>query len=610
MFLAGCGLPERWRGRDRFVVLETGFGLGNNALATWLGWRDDPARSRRLHVVSIDAHPPDASTLASVPRDGPLRPLAGQLVAAWPPLVPGLHRLAFDDDRFELLLAFGDVADWLPQLTARVDAFFLDGFEPAKNAAMWEPRLFAAMARLAAPGATVATRSATHAVRAGLMAAGFEVRAAPDHEGNREITIGHYAPRHAPRDLARASGAAPAGARVAIVGAGLAGSATASALARRHGIASTVHEAAPDVAEGASNGVAGVFHGVVHRDDGRHARWHRAAALAARHAAVDLVAAHGAAAGAAGGLLRLGRGDGELASMQATARALSLPGGYARVVDAREASEIAGTRIDAPAWWFAGGGWLNPSLLVRHRFDGTTREGGLRCGSRVASLRRDGDRWLLLDASARVLDEADVVVCANAASAAALLGASGWPLARLRGQADAIALSGDDRAAAARPRVPLAGDGYAVASDARTLWFGATSHADDDQALARDSDRAANWRRVGALLPSLANHDPVFVDSRIGERCACSDRLPIVGAVPDERLAPPRPEQPRHAPRRPGLFVVTALGSRGIASSTLGGAIVAARIAGAPFPAEADLLDAVDPARFASRRARARRESG
>ena len=58
MFLGGNGLPQRWAGRERFVVLETGFGLGNNFLATWAAWRDDPQRCARLHFVSIERHPP------------------------------------------------------------------------------------------------------------------------------------------------------------------------------------------------------------------------------------------------------------------------------------------------------------------------------------------------------------------------------------------------------------------------------------------------------------------------------------------------------------------------------------------------------------------------
>ncbi|MDQ2927479.1 MAG: oxidoreductase, partial [Pseudomonadota bacterium] len=86
VFLAGNGLPLRWRQRARFVVLETGFGLGNNFLATWQAWREDPQRSANLHFISIESRPLTASALAALPRDPALVPLARQLAAAWPPL--------------------------------------------------------------------------------------------------------------------------------------------------------------------------------------------------------------------------------------------------------------------------------------------------------------------------------------------------------------------------------------------------------------------------------------------------------------------------------------------------------------------------------------------
>src|SRR4051812_42623516 len=97
VFLAGNGLPARWAGRERFVILETGFGLGLNFLATWQAWRLDPARSGTLHYVSIEKHPfslPDLRTLHA--RYPELSDEAAQLHAAWPMLVPGAHRLVFE----------------------------------------------------------------------------------------------------------------------------------------------------------------------------------------------------------------------------------------------------------------------------------------------------------------------------------------------------------------------------------------------------------------------------------------------------------------------------------------------------------------------------------
>ena len=92
VFLAGNGLPERWQGRASFVILETGFGFGNNFLATWSAWRNDARRPARLHFISIEATPPSREQLQSLARDPELAPLAVQLAAAWPPLTCNLHR--------------------------------------------------------------------------------------------------------------------------------------------------------------------------------------------------------------------------------------------------------------------------------------------------------------------------------------------------------------------------------------------------------------------------------------------------------------------------------------------------------------------------------------
>ena len=142
MFLAGNGLPARWRGRERFTILETGFGLGNNFLATWAAWRDDPARCERLFFVSIEKHPLSAADLARAHAASPAPALARQLIDAWPPATCNLHLLDFEGGRVRLLLAFGDVQAWAREIVARVDAFYLDGFAPARCPAMWDRGVF------------------------------------------------------------------------------------------------------------------------------------------------------------------------------------------------------------------------------------------------------------------------------------------------------------------------------------------------------------------------------------------------------------------------------------------------------------------------------------
>src|SRR5262249_7265749 len=125
VFLHGNDLPGRWQGRDQFVIVETGFGLGVNFLATWQAWRDDPRRPRRLHFVALELHPVDATNLVRFAPEE-LAPLARQLAAALPLALQGLHRLIFENGAVSLTLGFGDAGDLLPQVVAGADAFFLD----------------------------------------------------------------------------------------------------------------------------------------------------------------------------------------------------------------------------------------------------------------------------------------------------------------------------------------------------------------------------------------------------------------------------------------------------------------------------------------------------
>lgn len=602
VFLGGNGLPARWQRRERFVVVETGFGLGHNFLATRAAWCDDPARCERLWFVSLDKHPPTRDDLARAHRGSPLAALAEELVERWPPLVPSLHTLAFDDGRVVLRLAFGDVADWLPELVAEGDAFFLDGFAPARNPAMWDRRVFKALGRLAAPGATAATWSAAREVRDGLASAGFVVESAPGFGDKREITRARFAPRHAAaRPPARAGLAmsAAAGRRDAIVvGAGLAGASTARALADA-GCDVLVLDAAPRPPTGPTL-IGGLFHGTVHADDGPHARFNRAAALAAAHTLLPLIDA-ARAPGQAGGLLRLERRL-DVAAMQALAQ----PADYVRPLSAADAAARCGWPLATPAWHYPGGGWIDPLALRHERLS----HPGIRWrdGVAVHRLRAVGDRWQALDAADRVLGDADVVVLANAGDLPRLLAASALPLAaplvRRRGQASVLAAH-----LLTPPRLPVAGGGYALALPDGRVLCGATASDDDDEPLPREADHRHNLQRLASIAGAALNPQAVDlaeVEGRVGWRVAAADRLPLLGALPlaDAAQAGGRLDQPRLVPRHRGLFVHAALGSRGIAWSQIGAEFVAAAVTGAPWPLEASLADAVDPARFLVRAAR------
>ncbi|WP_431257909.1 FAD-dependent 5-carboxymethylaminomethyl-2-thiouridine(34) oxidoreductase MnmC [Roseateles chitinivorans] len=604
VFLGGNGLPERWAGQRRFVVLETGFGLGNNFLATWAAWRDDPARCGRLVFLSIEKHPLTRPDLERAHAATPEPALARQLLDAWPALTPNLHTLDFEDGRVRLMLAFGDAHAWLPELVASVDAFFLDGFAPAKNPDLWDEAVLRQVGRLAAPGATAATWSVARSVRDGLTAAGFEVEKRPGIGGKWQNTVARFTPRHRPPVPPGRTAIAPDTQDVLIIGAGLAGASCARVLTRE-GLRVTVLEGGATTAPQASGNPGGLFHGTLHAEDGPHARFSRAAALATER---ELRRVEPALPWLQWGLLRVERDPQALASMQSLLARSGLPADYVQALSVESASAKAGLAVSQPAWFFPGGGAVSPPALVTAWLEDAARSDGfqLRLNTPVDRLRRDEaeGRWSALNAAGDIIATADaVVLCGGIGSdplASPWAAGARWPWVAQRGQ---LSVMPQDLAPPTLA-LPVAGLGYALSLPDGALCFGASTDGGDMDPALRASDHAQNLDRVRALLSSATMPDTLPLVGRVGWRSLVPDRLPIVGALP-AGVPERRAEQARFWPRQPGLMVMGALASRGITWATLCAELVAAQLTGAPWPVETSLADAVDPARFAARERRA-----
>ena len=614
VYLAGNGLPARWQGRRRFVVLETGFGLGNNFLATWAAWRADPDQCEQLVFVSIEKHPLSHADLLRALLNHAHADLATQLLAQWPVLTPDLHTLEFDGGRVRLLLALGDVALWRSELVASVDAFYLDGFAPARNAVMWDERLCKALARMAAPGATAATWSIARELRDGLSAAGFTVARSPGFGSKREMCCARFpgedeAPRRLPPPVGRASIASARSALV--VGAGLAGAAVARALVRE-GLQVTVLERQEAPAQETSGNLAGLFHGVLHPNDGAHAQLLRAAAVRPQQLLAPTLA-RARVPGELQGLLR-GLSQGTEASLTA-ARQLGLPPEFIQVLGKADASKLAGLPLHDAQCLYAGAGWVSPPALVREWLASPAIT--LRCHCTVAKLKAVDGGWQALDAQDQVIAQADVVVLASAHDTPRLLqghtDVALWPLERRRGQVTRVPADVAQAAGLPRPRLPLASGGYLIALPEALgggVLCGATSQPNDEDTAVRAEDHRHNLQQIEALTgtPTEWRDETVAaLQGKVGWRLATDDRLPVVGAVPScmtQMAGLRRLDQPRHVPRVAGLYVMTALGSRGLTWAALLGEALAACVSGAPVPLSSSVLDAVDPARFVSRVAR------
>ena len=568
VFLAGNSLPERWKGRDAFVILETGFGLGLNFLAAWDAWRADPSRPARLHFISVESRPLDARDLESaLAAFTELAPLSRALRAAWPPPLAGFHRLHFDGGNVILSLLFGDAAAVLPQLVASVDAFFLDGFSPANNPGIWSPEVVRELARVAAPGATLATWTVAGGVRAALADAGFAIEKREGFASKREMLTGRFA-------IERASSTPPRLRQAAVIGGGLAGTLAAERLAARGWDVDLV-----DAQRERSAPAVGLVRPIANLRDAVNAQASRSAFLYSLQHFRALQRDGYNLDWDACGVLQLAGDEAEAARLAAIAAAHGYPGSFLQYVDRARASELAGRPVRGLGWWFPSGAWVSPSSLAVASLARAGERVRRRVGRRVARIEREGGAWRALDADGRVVAEAPALVVANAVDAKRLLPDARLALSEVRGQLTYLPPSPSRQL-----DIVVSGSGYVAPLSGGGTCVGASYHHDDPDTGLREADHAANLGRAESMLPGFAaGIAPETLDGWTGFRATVPDRLPIFGPTATD-----------------GLLTATGLGSRGLLWAPLGAELLACQLAGEPVPLPRDLAGAISPRRFLS----------
>jgi tRNA 5-methylaminomethyl-2-thiouridine biosynthesis bifunctional protein len=631
VFLAGNHLPRRWSGRRQFVIVETGFGLGTNFLATWLAWRTDPRRPRRLHFVSIERHPLRADDLlaAAASTDAgadaaELQALRRQLAACWPLPLPGLHRIEFERGELVLTLALGDARRLVPQLPLGADAFYLDGFAPDRNPDMWDAGVIKGLSRLARTDATAATWSCARGVRDALVANGFSVETRPGFGSKREMIAARYAPRW---KLRRHEPAAPLpeAAHAIVVGAGLAGCACADAL-RRRGWRVTVLESAPAVASGASGLPSGLLHPLLSADDNLVSRLTRAGFLFGLDR-LRRLAPPGAVGDAQGlwsdcGVFQQAETAEEARAMASLLARHAWPAEFAVYRDARAAGHALGVAPRHGGTWFERGAvvsaarWCRAMIEAREDDPDGAFAPQLLLDCTVAGIRRVGGLWRVQTARGAP-HEAPVLVLAQGLGLRPFAELGLPPLQAIGGRISLLRPP-----ALARLRAGISGDGYVIPPLLGSAAVGATYETEagppppgpmkagaaprvfapaDAAQDPTEHAHAANRARLHALLEGAPTVEIAGVFA--GVRCVSPDRLPLAGAVVDPARAQEERERLRGAhlpdlPRLPGLYCLAALGSRGLSLAALLGEHVAAQIEGEPAPIETALAAAVDPGRF------------
>ena len=552
VFLDGCGLPDAWAGRRHFTVAELGFGTGLNIAALLDLWRRTRPEGGRLHIFSIEGFPLCAEEARRALSNWPdLAEAAHALTEAWPDRTPGFHRVELPQFHAVLDLAVGDAAWALDQWSGQADAWFLDGFSPALNPGMWSSEVMDGIAVRSAPDARLATFTVAGAVRRGLAERGFVVEKKPGHGRKRERLEARLR-----ADPAIASPSAPP-ARVAVIGAGIAGAAVARALIAA-GIDPVVIEGDRPGA-GGSGFPAGLATPRLDAGDQAIAGLYAQALERARHL-------YEATPGAVldRGVLQLPQAPRDAARFAKIAAQPIWREGAMTVVDAKAASARLGEPTADGGLFMADARVIQPAAALAAWMTGAEMVTGF-----AARITQAADGWTIYDAGGRVLARADAVVV-TAGWGSADLSPTTNGLTPVRGQADWCE----------GPSVPGAAWGGYVAPMQSGFLFGATHGRGDVSLDPSEAESTQNLDALRARLPRLAAQaEASHRHRRVAIRATTRDRLPIAGRRAD------------------GLYVLTGLGSRGLCVAPLLGDHVAALISGAPSPLPATLAARIDPVR-------------
>lgn len=587
VFLQGNNLPQAWQGKAQFIIVETGFGTGLNFLATWQAWQQDAQRCGRLHFISIEKHPIRKDELRTLLEAWPeLATYAEELLENYPPLLSGFHRLRLAGGQVSLTLCFMDVLVALEELLARADAWYLDGFAPDRNPAMWCVPVFQGIASLSHARTTLATFTAAGEVRRQLQAAGFTVEKRPGFGKKREMLTASAPPALQERDEAYPWFALPepplSAGKATVVGGGVAGCQIAHALAVR-GWQVTLLERHAHLAIEASGNRAGVVIPKMTAEAGWGETFYRQSFLYAVQQVSHLQQTGHVIDWVQCGSLQLAHEPREAARQQAI-RARGLPDDFVQIVDVETASALAGIPLPMGASYFPQAGWLNPASLC-------------------AALVSHPNITVQVSTNAVLPVAEGITILATGREADQWEQTAFLPLQPVQGQTSCASAS----TYSARLKTTLGHEGYLTPAVVGQHIFGATFARNVREVEVDAAADAVNFQQLREYLPEFADSLSAVFSSHSAVRMTTPDRYPLVGAIPDAAFFREAYADLHHGNKRkayprayyqPGLFVSAGYGSRGLATSGLCAQVLAAQITGEPLPVQATLYRNLHPGRF------------
>ncbi len=577
-FIVANNLPEAWHNKDIFTITELGFGTGFNFLVTSKLWETQKSDHAWLHYISCELSPLGPEQISrAISGFTELKPYLKILLDRYPTRTRGFHRVIFERQRISLTLLFGDAAECLSQLQARVDAWYLDGFAPSKNLELWSERIFAEMARLSHPGSTFGTYSAAGFVRRGLQAAGFEVERRKGSGNKRESLRGSFRSNNVGlTPLARPS-------RIAVIGAGLAGLCIADAFARR-GVEVVLLEEQGEIASKASGNRAGVLLPYITARPTLLSRLYLSGFSFSNQTLENIKDSGQPLDWERSGVIHFPSTK-RLRKLFDNLNTLGLPEELVLGLSTETVSRMLGSRSELEAFFYPRGSYVTPPQVCNALLNRANKFTAIHYNQKVKELRHMESHWHIQCEHSEF--EADQVIIANAYQARDLPMLDWLPLEAVRGQLFC-----------ARPKVGPSHiccyDGYSVPLKNGEVLIGASYSHKDFNPEVRESENLDLIARYQQCLPHLQLSSADIQESRVCFRTSSYDRLPLVGRVPDLKLTVSSGEYCYTQ----GLFLAAGFGSRGFISCPLAAELLASQVLDEPLPLEQDLAQTLNPLRY------------
>ncbi len=659
IFINGNGIPARLiAATEAFTIAETGFGTGLNLLLTLQAYQKiqhsyneynnlatkqglPQKKLAKLNFISVEKYPLSKAQLAKSLHALPQLKVFAELLLAQYPDIDGKNKTtlhaSFFDDQVSLTVIFDDAAASLSTLYAGrsglVNAWYLDGFSPIKNADMWSEQLFTQIGRLSKSQASIATFTVAGFVKRHLQQIGFRVEKKSCSGNKNQILSGIFQQNPKSKKGYQLRPAITKPQQVTIIGGGIASACAALALTKQ-GIKVTLFCKDNSLAQGGSSNAIGALYPLLHQKADDISLFYQQAFWRAKIVYKNVIEQGFTFPHQWCGLLDLAYKESLVKRQQKFSELATWPKDLIHGVDASKASELANVDLTHGGLFMPNAGWLSPQDAVKQVINAAKATGRLQIEhntlitkikpKQASSANKNNSNnnasnsnvlnkshqknWQLITNKGD-FDACVVVVCGGA-EALNLDWVNQLPFSSVQGQVTSMKTNEN----ISKLATVICHKGYLTPSHKNIHCIGATFNKDCTRTTVKAEEDEFNINMLATCLPELtANIDWTTQDitnSKSRLRCMTPDHLPMVGAMPDiQKHIESYPHLAKDknwpynqtAPVIDNLYLMMGFGARGLCSAPLAADILAADLCGTPYPVDNEMLFNLSPNRFVIR---------